>query len=300
MAESISRTIGAVWREVQARLESTHDVAQNEGKQIVKAVLGLDDLGLVMGAEAPFPIDKIDVLESMVRRRMAGEPLAQVLGYAWFFGRPWAVTSDVLIPRPDTEVLVEAVLQRIEVGKAAYVCEVGVGSGAIVGTVLLERPETRAFAVDLSGKCVAHARKAIGQAGVAPERFRIEERDGLDGVTERFDLLMSNPPYVTDAEWEELEQEVKDFEPRLALTGAVPNPDGLVFYRRLIAWGRELVQPSGWLCMEVGWQQGQAVRDLLQQEGDVWCEISITKDLAGRERVVCARRCGERGARNEA
>jgi release factor glutamine methyltransferase len=110
-------------------------------------------------------------------------------------------------------------------------------------------------------------------------------------VDERFDILVSNPPYIADAEWEALEETVKDFEPRLALTGSAPNGDGLVFYRRLAAWGgRNLVQ-GGWLCMEVGWQQAQAVRELLQEEGDAaWCEISVTKDLGGRERVVCARR----------
>jgi release factor glutamine methyltransferase len=126
-------------------------------------------------------------------------------------------------------------------------------------------------------------------------RWQVEVRDGLDGVDGMFTHLVSNPPYVTDTEWEALETEVKDFEPRMALTGVVPNPDGLVFYRRLAEWGRNKVQPRGWLCMETGWQQAQAVKKLLQEqmtlEGNVWQDISVTKDLAGRDRVVCARRC---------
>lgn len=297
--KAVTAAIGTVWREVQARLEVAHDVAGSEGKQLVKAVLELDDMGLIMGADAPFPIDKADVLETLVARRMAGEPLAQVIGYTWFYGRRWRVTPDVLIPRPDTEVLVEAVLERIGMSENAYVAEVGVGSGAIVGSVLVERPEIRAFGVDISEQAARICEQNLAELGMDAQRWRIEVRDGLDGVQEHFNLIMSNPPYVTDEEWEGLEAEVKDFEPRLALTGGVPNPDGLVFYRRLAAWGRDLVQPRGWLCMEVGWQQAQAVRELLeqhvekrgQQEGDVWCEISVTKDLAGRGRVVCARRC---------
>lgn len=293
-------TIGRIWREIQARLEAAREVGPREGRQLVQHVLGLDDNGLIMAENREFPVAKMGELEGLVGRRLGGEPLAYVLGFAWFYGRKWRVTPDVLIPRPDTEVLVEAVLARLEAG--FEVVEVGVGSGCIGGTLLAERADITLLGIDIDAAAAAVALENM-RTYVAPERQQggidVVVRDGMDGIVRKFNLLVSNPPYIADAEWETLEDEVKDFEPRTALTGREANPDGLLFYRRLAGWGRDRLVQGGWLCVEVGWQQAQAVRELLEelreeqteQSGHVWCEISITKDLSGRERVVCARRC---------
>lgn len=283
------RDVGQIWRQVQARLEAASEVGPKEGKALVAEVTGLGELGLVLGEHDPFPDDKMDMLEKLVRRRLAGEPLAQVLGFAWFYGRKWRVTPEVLIPRPDTEVLVTEVLERLQRGD--YVAEVGVGSGCIIGTIVAERDDVTALGVEISEQAAAVARANVQALGIDAGRWEIVVSDGLDGIENKFNMIVSNPPYVTDNEWNKLDREVRDFEPKLALTGGVANPDGLVFYRRLAAWGRDKVAADGWLCMETGWQQAQAVRKLLQEQGDVWCEISVTKDLGGRERVVCAKRC---------
>lgn len=290
---SLSSTI----RDTQGRLEAAHAVGPSEAKQLVKHVLGLDDVALVMGGDAPFPAGHLPLLESLVERRMGGQPLAQILGYAWFYGRKWKVTADTLIPRPDTETLVHEVLTRLPEKEMRF-CEVGVGTGCIMGTLLEERIGWQGLGVDISPAALAVAEENLAALG-ASGRWELRHGDGLEGIAERFNLIISNPPYITDAEWEMLEGEVKDFEPRLALTGGVPNGDGLVFYRRLAQWGITNLLPGGWLCVEVGWQQAEAVRELLNEQnatnntttGAIWQEISITKDLGGRERVVCARRC---------
>ncbi|RYG58963.1 MAG: peptide chain release factor N(5)-glutamine methyltransferase [Alphaproteobacteria bacterium] len=294
-------TVADAYRKFQAELEQgrTH-VAPREALEMIELALNRADLvgkGQVALERLDFPAEKEAAIAQMVQRRIAGEPLGQILGYAWFYGRRFSVTKDVLIPRPDTEVLVVEALARLK--GAEHIAEVGVGTGCVMGTLLAEKPDVNAVGFEISDDAAAVARGNLQALGV-DGRGRIEVRDGMDGVEESFNLLVSNPPYVTDDEWEMLEDEVRDHEPRLALTGGEPNPDGLLFYRRLAAWGSDKLRPDGWLCMETGWQQAQAVRELLQEQnraaetagkGKIWHAITVTKDLGGRERVVCAQRC---------
>lgn len=293
----IMPTISDICRQVQAHLEARHEVSPSEGRELVEAFLEGGGVGGGKGRQVfgfgEFPPENLPALWAAVGRRAAGEPLAHVLGFAWFYGRRWKVTKDVLIPRFDTEILVEAVLAKLQTGW--QVVEVGIGSGCVMGTLLAERADISVLGIDISDAAADVARENVAELGVEG-RYKVVVNDGLEGIDKSFNLIVSNPPYVTDVEWENLENEVKDFEPRLALTGGEPNADGLVFYRRLAQWGLEKVQQGGWLCVETGWQQAQAVRKLLQEqlgpEGkSVWHEISVYKDLGGRERVVCARRC---------
>ncbi len=270
-------------------------VAPREALEMLELSLNRADLvgkGQALLETLDFPAEKEAVVGKMVQRRIAGEPLGQILGYAWFYGRKFTVTKDVLIPRPDTEVLVVEALARLKGGER--IAEVGVGTGCVMGTLLAERPDIEAVGFEISEAAAEVARQNLQALGV-DARGKVTVQDGMDGVQDTFNLIISNPPYITDEEWENLESEVRDHEPRLALTGGQPNPDGLLFYRRLAAWGAAKLDGGGWLCMETGWQQAQAVRNLLQEqnkaaEGTVWHDISITKDLGGRERVVCARR----------
>lgn len=287
-------TIGTVWREIQARLQAARDVAPSEGKQMAKAALGFDDNRLILQENAPFPAEALAQVEAMAARRFAGEPLAYILGFAWFYGRMWRVTPDVLIPRPDTEVLVEACLERIPVNNANNfrILEIGVGSGCIGGTLLAERPGAYYLGVEKSGRAAAVALENMreflaGGGGTVAVGDMYAAVD--DAHESSFNLIVSNPPYIADEEWENLDDEVKNFEPRMALTGDEANDDGLLFYRRLVEGAPARLASGGWLCMETGWQQARAVTELLQQKGDVWLEISIIPDLGGRERVVCAR-----------
>lgn len=286
------------YRRFQDELERRRaEVAPREALDMLELALNCADLvgkGQVALERLDFPAEQEAEMVRMVQRRIAGEPLGQILGYAWFYGRKFKVTPDVLIPRPDTEVLVVEVMKRLQDG--ARLVDVGVGSGCVMGTLLAERVDVEAIGIEISPAAAHVAEGNLRDLGVSA-RGKIVVRDGLDGVGDgvwdNFSLLVSNPPYVTDIEWENLESEVRDHEPRLALTGGVANPDGLVFYRRLADWGRTRLVHGGWLCVETGWQQAQAVRDLLQEQnndGAVWQDITITKDLGGRERVVCARK----------
>lgn len=286
----MAASLGQVWRAVQTQLEEAGiGPGPREGRALVQAVLGLDDMALVTMEGAPFPQDKMAELDAMAARRATGEPLAYILGGAWFYGRWWKVGPGVLIPRPDTEVLVQEALARLEDG--ARLLEVGVGSGAVAGSILAERPDVRAVAVDISPVALEMARENLQAQGVA-ERCEVRLGDGLARLTGMFNMIVSNPPYVSDSEFENLEDGVKLFEPKLALVGDMPNPDGLRWYGLLAAGAREKLLPGGWLCVEVGWQQGSAVTHLLQQESGTWCDVTLIQDLGGRGRVVCAKRRG--------
>ncbi|TKW61548.1 MAG: peptide chain release factor N(5)-glutamine methyltransferase [Blastochloris viridis] len=289
-------TLAEVAREVQQRLQAVKDVAPREGRELVLHAMELEDNPSIILYHSDFDTSKTDILEQFVVRRMAGEPLQYILGHAWFYGRTFTVTPAVLIPRPDTETLVEACLQRLN-DTPARVLELGVGSGCIGATLLAERPAVTYVGVEIDAAAAEVARRNIGTYAEA-NRWEVKVQDGLDGVTDGpFDMLVSNPPYVTDEEWTALEADVRDHEPRLALTGATANPDGMLFYRKLAAWGARTLRTGGWLCVETGWQQTAAVQDLLQEYKTengtaAWHTISIINDLAGRGRVVCAQRAG--------
>jgi release factor glutamine methyltransferase len=286
-------TVAQVAQAVQKQLESGKDVAPREGRALCLHVMELEDDTSTPLHTYEFDESKRAILEALRVRRAAGEPLQYILGHAWFYGRQFKVTPAVLIPRPDTETLVEACLQRLG-DTPARVLELGVGSGCIGATLLAERPALTYVGVEIDAAAAAVARENIGAYAEAG-RWDVRVQDGLDGVNDGpFDMLVSNPPYVTDAEWEALETDVRDHEPRVALTGTEANPDGLLFYRRLAAWGARCLRSGGWLCVETGWQQTAAVQDLLQEQTTengtaAWTDISILQDLAGRGRVVCAR-----------
>ncbi len=289
-------TLAEVAREVQQRLQAVKDVAPREGRELVLHAMQLEDDSSIHLNNYYFDTSKATALEDLVARRMGGEPLQYILGHAWFYGRKLAVTPAVLIPRPDTETLVEACLQRLG-GTSARVLELGVGSGCIGATLLAERPALSYVGVEIDAAAADVARGNIGAYAEAG-RWEVRVQDGLDAVIDGpFDMLVSNPPYVTDAEWEALEADVREHEPRVALTGGEANPDGLLFYRRLATWGARTLRTGGWLCVETGWQQTAAVQDLLQEQTTengtaAWTDISILKDLAGRGRVVCAQLAG--------
>lgn len=274
-------TFGEVWRQVQARLP---DAAPREGMLLVGHVTGLDTMALLRTEQAPFPVAHREDLEALLARRAAGEPLGYVLGHAPLWGHDWQVQPGVLIPRPDTETLIAAALEVIPPDAPCHVAEVGVGSGAIIGSLLLERPLMRAVATDISATARQVAAANLTARGVAA-RCRIVEADVLDGVEGPFDVVVSNPPYIAQAEYDALEPCVRDHEPAAAL---LAGADGLDLYRRLLAEAAEKVRSEGWLMVEIGCGQAQAVQDLLP--ATTWKNIFTRNDLAGRLRVVGAQR----------
>ncbi len=217
--------------------------------------------------------------DAALTARAGHQPVAQIIGTRLFWGRAFRVTPDVLDPRPETETLVELALEK----PFATVLDLGTGTGAIFVTLLAERPIATGLATDLSTAALAVAQANAETHGATP-RASFVQADWFSGITDRFDLITSNPPYITAAEMANLAPDVRDWEPHLALT---PGGDGLAAYRAIAAGARTHLAPGGRLLVEIGHQQGPAVAALFQTAG--LTDIRVHPDLGGRDRVVSAR-----------
>ena len=220
----------------------------------------------------------------MVRRRAEGAPVAYLVGHREFYSLDFRVTPDVLIPRPETELVAEAALERLSLDSTGPVLDLCTGSGCIAGTLAAERPCLVVVGTDASAGALEIARENARALGVAP---RVELLQGdLEGpVAGRlFHLVVSNPPYVETAAIERLSAEVRR-EPRPALDG---GPDGLSILRRIVARAPSMLVPGGWLVLEIGEEQGPSVLDLLTAAG--LAQATVKKDLAGLDRIALARR----------
>jgi len=227
--------------------------------------------------------DQTAQYESWLRRRALHEPIQYILGEQEFFGLTFAVTPDVLIPRPETEHLVEALLVRVPHDRPLRIADVGTGSGAIAVALSYALPEAQVTGLDISEAALAIAKRNAETHHVAG-RMRFLTSDVLSAVaSERFDAIVSNPPYVAEADRASLEPQVRDYEPSGALFAGT---SGLDVYERLIPEAHAALEPGGWLLMEIG--QGQ--RDALTQLLSGWNNVGFIDDLQGIPRVACARR----------
>lgn len=225
----------------------------------------------------------------LVKRRSEGEPSAYLVGRKEFYALSFKVTPAVLIPRPDTEFLVIEALEALGkmVGRETpRLADVGTGSGCLAVAVARRSPQVRIVAIDRSAEALAVARENAQAHGVA-DRIDFCEGDLFEPLDpeDRFDLIVSNPPYVATPVWETLEPTIKNFEPRLALDGGI---DGLDVIRRLVDQAAVRLHPGGTLAMEIGSDQGEAVTRLFA--GDLWSPPTIRRDHAGLDRVVTTRR----------
>lgn len=225
--------------------------------------------------------------------RMTGRPLQYITGHQEFFGLDFEVTTDVLIPRPETELLVEKALKlMVGLKSAPVICDVGTGSGCVAVTLLHELrefPEARAAAIDLSEAALSVAKRNAKNHTVA-KRIEFIVSDcfvNLDPRQFQFDLIVSNPPYVAEGAIEGLQREVRDFEPRLALEAGV---DGLDVVRRLLDEAGSFLRPNGKLLFEIGFDQSEAVEKLFDR--DRWALLDIHKDLQGIPRTVALEKRG--------
>jgi release factor glutamine methyltransferase len=251
--------------------------ARFEAELILAQALGLSRIQLYMDLDRPLNPDERERSRALVERRGRREPLAYVLGQ-WGFRRLTLKTdARALVPRPETEILVERALALIEGLGTPRVLDLGTGSGAIALVIADEHPGARVVALDSSPGALELARENAEACGMEIELHHADFRDPIAGA---FDLVVSNPPYVLPEEIETLEPEVRDWEPREALVG-VGVPEALA------ERSRELLVPGGWLAVELGEGQQSAYAVLL---GDLGFEtVTITPDLTGRERVVEAR-----------
>ena len=222
---------------------------------------------------------------ALVERRLAGEPIQYITGETEFYGLPFLVTHDVLIPRPETEHLVEKAIERADRFQAPRIVDVGAGSGAICVTLACKLPHAVITAIELSSPALALAHQNAERNGVSGH-IRFVRGDLLAPVKEeRFEIVVSNPPYVPAGDRASLAFEVREFEPALALFAGV---DGLDVCRRLIPAAFSALTPGGFLALEIGFGQEQAIARLLMDSG--FENIEFVPDLQKIPRVACARR----------
>ncbi len=256
-----------------------------EARVLFRRALGYTEMEILAFPGRPASASGARRYRRSIARRAARVPFAYILGEREFWSIPLTVGPGVLIPRPETELLVETVLELTEDGEEA-IAEIGTGSGAVSVALAKEMPGARIIATDISRRALAWARKNAFRHGAGNIEFRSGDlfaplrRPPLQGG---FDVLVSNPPYVSEAEWRRLEPEVRDFEPKPAL---VAGPSGLEIIARLVAGAPEFLKPGGRLVFEIGRGQAGAVRALLKRP---WTDVLFKKDLRGISRAAVAR-----------
>jgi len=224
-----------------------------------------------------------------IQKRIDGCPVAYLIGTRDFYLLSFDVTPAVLIPRPDTETLVEVALEALNGKSNPSIIDLGTGSGCLAVSLAHQRKDATVLAVDVSPDAAELARKNATKHGVSDRvSVAVGNLFGPVPVESRFDLIVSNPPYIPPSEIETLDVGVKDYEPRLALDG---GPDGLTFYRRIASEAAAFLKPGGRLAVEIGWTQEPAVRELFESSG-AWDVGPSRKDYGGRWRVVQATKRG--------
>jgi release factor glutamine methyltransferase len=278
MGEVKRRQIGALWRSAGARID------RQEARLLVQQVACCSHADLIANPEREMSAAQLAQFEALLSRREAGEPLAYLLGSAYFYGLEFAVSAAVLIPRPDTEVLVDQAVARAQpccqTRQSLRIVDLGTGSGIVA--ILLARlcPSAVVTAVDLSAPALAVARANAARHGAAVRFFEGDWYFPLG--EEQFDLIVSNPPYVADGD-PHLEQDGLPFEPQGALTDAVAGGDGLACIRLIIDGARRHLAQGGWLLIEHGYDQAVKVRELMTAAG--FSEVGSWRDGAAIERV---------------
>jgi release factor glutamine methyltransferase len=283
------QTIDSARRSLTARFSHSIDSAELDARLLVGAALGLDLTGMIAAAHRLFTSDESMRLEDFARRRLEGEPVARIVGMKEFWGLPLKLSAATLVPRPDTETVVELALEMARAApgpdRRLRIADIGTGSGAILVALLSELPEACGVGTDIS---VAALRIASGNAahlGFA-DRAAFIACDYAAALSAPFNLIVSNPPYIRSAEIGLLETEVREHDPHRALDGGA---DGLDAYRALIPQAARLLLPGGALVVEVGQGQSAEVEGLMTAAGLI-CERPAKADLAGIRRAVAGRK----------
>lgn len=230
---------------------------------LARHVLGWSRAEMLMRQDDPPPLGFEEEFGSLIERRARREPAAYIRGRQEFWSREFEITPDVLIPRPETELIVEELFNLLPVDAPALprrVADVGTGSGCIAVSVAAERPHVHVVATDISRAALDVARRNAVAVGVAP-RIEFVECAYLSGTTGPFDFVLANPPYISEAEYEELAPEVREYEPEMAL---LAGEDGLRDIRQIVDVAAERLKPGGTLFMEIGHTQGDALAGLLK------------------------------------
>ena len=257
-----------------------------DARLLLEAVCGTDRNDLLVHGEQPVAPEAEEKYLNWIRQRAEHIPLQQLTGEQDFMGLTFNVNEHVLIPRQDTEILVEEVLKELHDGMR--ILDMCTGSGCILLSLLHYSNDCEGLGVDLSAEALEVAGRNVLKV-LTPEKAEhahFLQSDLFEKVEGKFEIIVSNPPYIASAEVEKLMPEVRDHEPRMALDG---TEDGLEFYRRIIAEAGQYLVSSGMLFFEIGYDQGQAVSELMRTEG--YCEVQVVQDYAGLDRVVLGTYC---------
>lgn len=274
------------WLEQAGRLLRGTDAARRTAELLVCAVLDTTRVALVAHPDRELPPEAEERLAGLLARRLAGEPLAYLLGWREFYGRSFEVNAATLIPRPETEHLVDEALARLP-ERAVHFADLGTGSGCLAVTLAAERPFWKGVAVDISEQALATARRNAERLDAADRLTFVcadFTRPGFwDAGNAGLRLVVSNPPYVSEAEYAALDPGVRDYEPKTAL---VPGPTGLEHSRAVVEAAWHILRPGGLLLMEHGATQGENIRALCPPE--CWHDVETGRDLAGLDRYLVA------------
>lgn len=251
-----------------------------DAQLIVAFALKVTRTQIIVDSQRPLTPDELALLRGLIKRRRSREPMAYLLGEREFYGRPFKVDARVLIPRPDTETLVEVALARTRAQSMyARVLDLCTGTGCVATTLAKERPTTRVTGIDKSADALAVARDNAARLGATNVWFL--ESDLFENVRGPFEIITANPPYIATDEIPKLQPEIDKFEPKLALDG---GPDGLDLVRKIAAHASKFLVPGGVLALEIGAGQAQDTAEILRSNG--FTEIEIARDYGRIERVV--------------
>lgn len=283
----MSPAIQNVLTECETRLSGV-DSPRLSAEVIVAHVLGCSRLSLVIDRDRELTDVELAEIQAFVKRRADGEPIAYILGEKEFYGLNFRVTSDVLIPRPETEHIVEEVESLYPKGDHFRFADLGTGSGILAVTIASLYPEAECVAIDLSSEALNVARDNALRHGVE-KRVDFRQADFTEDALgeDEFDLIVSNPPYVTQAEFDEASHEVTHFEPTMALVSGV---DGLDHVRKMLSGVLAALKTGGHLFMEIGCGQGESVKKIMLDQFPQFGRVRVLKDLAGHDRIVGAQK----------
>jgi release factor glutamine methyltransferase len=253
---------------------------RRDASLLLAHVLDRDRSFVIAHAGDALSDEQLGSFQSLIERRASGEPLQYLTGHQEFFKLDFEVTSDVLIPRPETELIVETALELLRDDREPRIADIGTGSGCLAISFLHERPTARGLATDVSTAALRIAKRNANRHGVA-DRLELLGSDALTAVDaeEFFDLVVSNPPYISEDEMKNLQREVIH-EPRAALAA---GPDGLSVIRRLLSDVRPFLRAGGYFVFEIGFGQSEAVKQLIDRH--VWKLLEIREDLQGIPRT---------------
>jgi release factor glutamine methyltransferase len=289
MADNLPEALGPLLREARARLATAAvDDPALDARLIVEHFSGTRRTQAIAEPELKVAADALARIDAALRRRAGGEPVHRILGYREFYGLRLSLSPETLEPRPDTETLVEAVLPFVKAiaarEGACHILDLGTGTGAIALALLSVVPAATAVGVDIAAGALATASRNARQLGLA-DRFTALESDWFEKVSGRYHVIAANPPYICSRDIGNLQDEVRDFDPRKALDG---GEDGLDPYRTIATEAEGFLEPEGKIAVEIGYAQQDDVAGIFTVAG--YAPVGAFRDLGGNDRVLVFQR----------